>query len=57
MSKSKLKRSPFDLVQDLHQPIEDKFESLDDNDYIEAMENVISFCESCIEAKKEEMRK
>ena len=54
MSKKKA-RSVSDIVQDLHQPIEEAFEDLSDEEYIEAMEELSSFCDSCADAKREEM--
>lgn len=42
------------LVENAQQYLEGNFEDLNDDEYIEAMSQMQSFCESCVEAKEEE---
>lgn len=46
-----------DLVNEITTELEEKLEDLDDNDYMEVMEEISSFCDSCVTAKKEEIEK
>ena len=48
-------RSVSDIVQDLHHPIEEAFQDLSDEDYVEAMNELVDFCQSCADAKQEEL--
>lgn len=43
-----------DAAEQLKQQIEEDLRDLPDDEYLEALEDIVSFCDSCIEAKNEE---
>ncbi len=50
------KKSPVDeAVAEIQRTLDDAVENLNDEDYLEVLDQIASYCESYAEAKREEM--